>query len=93
VIEDNRQNAKVLTLIVKKVNKFDIRKNTEIIRLYRQNNDIGGCVSVYIPKRGIWTDASAYLTKWAIWVDAIRLYSQNRDMDGQLSVYMPNWMI
>jgi len=38
-------------------------------------------------------DASAYMTKWAIWVDAIRLYDEKSDMDGQLSVYMPNWTI
>jgi hypothetical protein len=81
------------SLIVRKVDKSDIRKNTEIIRLYDSYSDIGGHVSVYMPRMRIWADASAYMTKWAIWVDAIRLYDEKSDMDGQLSVYMPNWTI
>jgi hypothetical protein len=93
VIEDNRQNAKVLTLIARKVGESAIRKNTEIICLYNPDSDIGGSVSVYMPRMRIWADASAYMTKWAIWVDTIRPHSQNRDIDGQLSVYMPNWTI
>jgi hypothetical protein len=76
--------------MVNKVNDWDIRKNTEVIRLYNQDSDIGGCVSVYMPRKGIWADASAYMTDEAIWVDAIRLYGQNRNIDGQLSVHMPN---
>jgi predicted NAD-dependent protein-ADP-ribosyltransferase YbiA (DUF1768 family) len=90
---DTQNNAKVLTLMVRKVNKNAIRKNTEIIRLYSSDSDIGGCVSAYMPRMRIWVDASTYMTQEAIWVDAIRLYRQNRDMDGQLSVYMPNWTI
>jgi hypothetical protein len=87
---DTQKNAKVLTLIVRKVNKNAIRKNTEIIRLYSPNSDIGGRVSAYMPRMRTWVDASAYMTQEAIWVDAIRLCRQNRDMDGQLSVYMPD---
>jgi hypothetical protein len=60
------EKYEVLALIIKKVNKFDIRNNTEIIRLYSPDSDIGGSVSVYMPKRGIWVDASAYMTQWGI---------------------------
>jgi hypothetical protein len=90
VIEGDRRNAKVLTLIARKVNKSAVRKNTEIIRLNHPDSDIGGRVSAYMPRMRIWVDASAYMTQEAIWVDAIRLYRQNRDMDGQPSVYMPD---
>jgi hypothetical protein len=39
---DTRENAKVLTLIVKRVSDRDIRKNTETIRLHSLDSDIGG---------------------------------------------------
>jgi hypothetical protein len=39
--------------IVRKVDKSDIRKNTEIIRLYDPYSDMGGHVSVYMPRMRI----------------------------------------
>jgi hypothetical protein len=50
---DTQKNARVLTLIVKKVNEIDIRKNTEIIRPYSPNSDMGGCLSAYMPRMRI----------------------------------------
>jgi hypothetical protein len=50
---DTQDNAKVLTLMVRKVNKYGIRKNTEVIRLYSPDSDIGGCVSAYMPRKRI----------------------------------------
>jgi hypothetical protein len=63
---DTQKNAQILTLIVKRVDKYDIRKNTEIIRLCSQDSDIGGCVSAYMPRMRIWADVSAYITQKAI---------------------------
>jgi hypothetical protein len=80
VIEGDHRNAKVLTLIARKVNESAIGKNTKIIRPHNPDSDIGGSVSVYTPRMRIWANASAYMTKWAIWVDKIRLYSQKTEI-------------
>lgn len=68
-IPGTQKNAKLLTLIVRKVNKNAIQKNTDIIRLYSPDSEIGGHVSVYMPRMRIWADVSAYMPRMRIWMD------------------------
>jgi hypothetical protein len=42
-IPDTQKNAKILTLIIRKVDKSAIRKNTEIICPNSPESDMGGC--------------------------------------------------
>jgi hypothetical protein len=84
---NTQRNAKVLIFTVKKVKSRNIRKNTEIIRLYSQDINIGGCVSAYVTKRTIWVDSCPSISpnqryRWT----TIRLYAKLDDIGGLLSV-------
>jgi hypothetical protein len=95
-VPDTQRSVKALTLLEKKVDKCNIRKNIEIIRLYNPNSDIGGCVSVCMNKKIYGCKLSAYIAKTEIQMDnypsicqigrdrwtVIRLNSKQGNMGG-----------